>query len=69
MNKISRIITALLVLASVCVWSLPAMAQDKAGSISSDEIVALNTKLAEAGQPPFSSSLGTMRHTRDYETD
>jgi hypothetical protein len=69
MNKFSRIITTLLVLASVCVWSLPAMAQDKAGSISSDEIVALNTKLAEAGKSASSArkKLAIRRVIREIE--
>ena len=42
-------LVALLVLASACVCPLPAIGQDQAGSISSDEIVALDAKLAEAG--------------------
>ena len=69
MNKFSRIITTLLVLASVCVWTLPAMAQDKAGSISSDEIVALNTKLAEAGKSASSArkKLAIRRVIREIE--
>ena len=40
----------MLVLASAGVWPLPAMGQDQAGSISGDEIAALNAKLAEAGE-------------------
>ena len=69
MNKFSRIITTLLVLAFVSVWSLPAMAQDKAGSISSDEIVALNTKLAEAGKSASSArkKLAIRRVIREIE--
>ncbi|MDE0864349.1 MAG: hypothetical protein OSA98_11235 [Rubripirellula sp.] len=49
MNRLSRIVVALLVLASAGVWPLPAMGQNQAGSISGDEIVALNAKRAEAG--------------------
>ncbi len=48
MNRFPRIIITLLVLASAVVGSLPAMGQDQAGSISSDEIVALNAKLTGA---------------------
>ena len=48
MNRFPRIIMTLLVLASAVVGSLPAMGQDQAGSISSDEIVALNAKLTGA---------------------
>ena len=48
MNRFPRIIITLLVLASAVVGSLPAMGQDRAGSISSDEIVALNAKLTGA---------------------
>jgi hypothetical protein len=50
MNRLSRIVVALLVLASGGLWSLPAMGQDRAGSITGDEIAALNAKLAEAGK-------------------
>ncbi|NNC87846.1 MAG: hypothetical protein HKN82_05225, partial [Akkermansiaceae bacterium] len=38
------------VLAGAGVWALPAMGQDQAGSISGDEITALDGKLAEAGE-------------------
>ena len=44
MNRISRIVVTLFVLASAAVWSLPAMGQDQAGLISGDEITALNAK-------------------------
>ena len=50
MNRISRIVVALLVLASAGVWPLPVMGQDQAGSISGNKIVALNAKRAEAGE-------------------
>ena len=50
MNRISRIVVTLFVLASAAVWSLPAMGQDQAGLISGDEITALNAKRAEAGE-------------------
>lgn len=50
MNRPSRIVVALLVLAGAGVWSLPAMGQDQAGSISGDIIVALKAKRAEAGE-------------------
>jgi hypothetical protein len=49
MNRLSRIVVALLALACAGVWPLPAMGQDQTGSISGDEIVALNAKRAEAG--------------------
>ena len=49
MNRLSRIVVALFVLASADAWPLPAMGQNQAGSISGDEIVALNAKRAEAG--------------------
>lgn len=50
MNRYSRIVAAWFVLAIASVWSLPAMGQDQAGSISIDEITALNAKLTEAGE-------------------
>ncbi len=50
MNRLSRIVVALLVLASAGVWPLPVMGQNQAGSISGDKIVALNAKRAEAGE-------------------
>ncbi|MEO1843794.1 MAG: hypothetical protein ABGZ37_05900 [Akkermansiaceae bacterium] len=50
MNRLSRIVVALFVLAGAGVWSLPAMGQDQAGSIAGDEITALDAKLAEAGE-------------------
>ena len=50
MNRISRIVVTLFVLASAGLWSLPARGQDQAGAISSDEIVALDAKRTEAGE-------------------
>jgi hypothetical protein len=44
MNRLSRIVTALLVMA----WSYPVLGQSQQNSISSDEIVALNAKLTTA---------------------
>jgi hypothetical protein len=50
MNRFSRMIVTLLVLASAGVGSLPALGQDHAGSISADAIAALEAKRAEAGE-------------------
>ena len=55
MNRFSRIIITLFVLASASVGSLPAMGQHQPGSISGDVIVALNTKLTEAGEAASSA--------------
>jgi hypothetical protein len=55
MNRFSRIIVALIVLASAGVWSLPAMGQEQAGSISGDKIAALDIKRAEASKAASSA--------------
>jgi hypothetical protein len=55
MNRFSRIVVALLFLTSAGVGSLPAMGQDQAGSISGDEIAALNVKRAEASEAASSA--------------
>ncbi|MDE0860176.1 MAG: hypothetical protein OSA93_08460 [Akkermansiaceae bacterium] len=69
MNRFSRIIITLFVLASAVVGSLPAMGQDQEGSISGDEIVALNTKLTEAGEAASSArkKLAIRRVIREVE--
>ena len=48
MNSYSRIFITLLVLLSVSIWPLTAVGQTQAGSIASDKIVALDSKLSEA---------------------
>jgi hypothetical protein len=57
MNRLSPIVVVLSVLASAGVWSLPAtgQGQDQAGSISGDEIAALNVKRAEASKAASSA--------------
>ncbi len=69
MNRFSWIVVALLVLASAGVWSLPAMGQ-QAGSIAGDEIVALNSKLTEAGKSASSArkKLAIRRVIREGES-
>ncbi len=69
MKKFPRTIITLLVLASAYVGALPTMAQDQAGSISTDEIAALNAKLAETGKSASSArkKLAIRRVTREIE--
>ena len=69
MNRLSRNIVTLLVLASAGVWPLPAMGQNQAGSISADKIAALDIKRAEASKAASSArkKLAIRRVIREAE--
>jgi hypothetical protein len=70
MNRISQTMITLILLVRVVVWPLPAMGQDQAGAISGDEIVAVNAKLAKAGEAASAArkKLAIRRVIREVET-